>query len=86
MPPRRLPPDVMSLDRFMLRKQVLELYRDFMRLTRHVPEGDREYMRSFIRDDFKNQKHLTEELDIKMHLSRGRLGLREMTAAVHMPK
>lgn len=82
----RLPPKVLTLDQFMLRKQVIDLYRGFMKLVRLAPKADRDYMRDFIREDFKNNKHLTEELDIKMHLSRGRLALREVSASVHMAR
>ena len=47
---------------FILRQQVVSLYRDFMKVTRHLPPGDREETRRWIRDDFKSNMHLTDEV------------------------
>ena len=47
----------------MLRQQVLKQYRDFLRLARLAEkESDRKEIRSWIRDDFKKNKHLTDEV------------------------
>ena len=47
---------------FILRQQVISLYRDFMRVTRHLPEADRQETRKWIRDDFKQNMHLQDEV------------------------
>ena len=65
---------------------MIDLYREMMKLVRLAPEQDRNEMREWIRSDFKKNKHLTEELDIKMQLSRGRLALREISSAVTMTR
>ncbi|XP_066918129.1 LYR motif-containing protein 2-like [Clytia hemisphaerica] len=82
----RIPKKTLTLEQFILRQQVISLYRDFMRVTRHLPEADRQETRKWIRDDFKQNMHLQDEIDIKMHLSRGRLSLREVSTAVHQAK
>ncbi|XP_065646992.1 LYR motif-containing protein 2 [Hydra vulgaris] len=78
--------DVLSLQQFMRRKEVLNLYRDFFKLIRCAPLNERKSLQQWIREDFKNSKHLTDDIDIKLQLSRGRLALREMAAAVNLPK
>ncbi|XP_057305784.1 LYR motif-containing protein 2-like isoform X2 [Hydractinia symbiolongicarpus] len=82
----RLPRNAMSLQQFMLRRQVLCLYRDFMKLINEAPENERKSMKDWVRQDFKNNMHWKNETDIKMQLSRGRLALREVSSAVHMTK
>lgn len=53
----------------MLRQQVLKQYRDFMRLVRMVEkEDDRKELTSMIRDDFKRNKSLTDEVSNKVIL------------------
>jgi len=51
---------------FLLRQQVVSLYRDFMKVTRHLPPGDREETRKWIKDDFKSNMHLTDEVILKV--------------------
>ena len=43
---------------------MIGLYRDFMKVTRHLPENDREETRKWIRDDFKRNMHLEDEVYI----------------------
>ena len=47
----------------MLRQQVLQLYRDFIKLIRTLDdENQRKELRDWIRDDFKSNKHHTDEV------------------------
>ena len=41
---------------------MISLYRDFMKVTRHLPEADRVETRKWIRDDFKLNMHLEDEV------------------------
>ena len=47
---------------FILRQQVISLYREFMKVTRNLPEADRVETRKWIRDDFKMNMHLEDEV------------------------
>ena len=52
-----------SLFQFMIRSEVLKLYRDILRSVRKIPdEYYREEMARWVRRDFKNNKHLTDEV------------------------
>ena len=47
----------------MLRSEVLRLYRDMLRVVRQVPGTEqREELRKWIRTDFDNNKHHTDEV------------------------
>lgn len=47
----------------MLRQQVLKMYRDFMRLVRLADkESDRKEITAWIREDFKMNKNLKDEV------------------------
>lgn len=58
----------------MLRKQVLSTYRNFQRLTKFLPESDREFTRKWIRQDYDAHKDISEPVfwinqdRIKTHL------------------
>lgn len=48
---------------FMLRKQVLNLYRDLLYAIREVPnENDRKELTEWVRSDFKANKHHKDEV------------------------
>lgn len=52
----------MSLQ-FVIRSEVLKLYRDLLRAVKQIPdEYYRKEMRQWARDDFKKNKHLTDEV------------------------
>ncbi|XP_069124926.1 LYR motif-containing protein 2-like [Argopecten irradians] len=83
----RLPPDklkhAMSLSRFLLRSQVLKLYRDMMRIVYNVHDrNQRKALIDFIRHDFKCNKHVEDEEAIKMLISQGKISLRELENTV----
>lgn len=73
--------------KFMLRTEVLKLYRNILRTVRKIPdEHYRNEMRQWARDDFKKQKHLTDELTIQMMINRGQMSLRELEQSLNLAK
>lgn len=68
---------------FMLRAEVLKLYRSMVRVTYRIHDiSQRKDLQQWIRTDFDNNKNLTDEEAIRMMLSKGRLSLRELEQAV----
>ncbi|CAG5129589.1 unnamed protein product [Candidula unifasciata] len=75
----------MTLRQFMLRSEVLRLYREMLRLTYRVADVDqRKHLQQWIRRDFELNKHHTDEEVIRMMLSKGKLSLRELEQTVMM--
>jgi len=69
----------------MLRQQTLAMYRKFLRVVRGVDnEVERNELKDWLRHDFQSNKHHTDEEIIKMHLSRGRIALRELETAISL--
>lgn len=63
----------------MLRQEVLKLYRDIFRAIKLVPdENGRNDLKNWARADFRNNKHQTDELSIKMLMQQGRRSLNEL--------
>ncbi|ESO89293.1 hypothetical protein LOTGIDRAFT_210328 [Lottia gigantea] len=79
--------EALSLSRFMLRTQVLKLYRDIFRLIKNVPDKSyREQLKEWARHDFKANKHHTDEMAIKMLLTKGKMTYDEVHQAIDMSK
>ena len=71
--------EALSLKQFMLRQDVLNLYRDILRTIKKIPsDTDRKELLSWARDDFKRHKHYQDEAVIKMMLAKGRMTLNEL--------
>jgi bacillopeptidase F (M6 metalloprotease family) len=69
----------LNLKQFLLRQEVLKLYRDLHRLIKKVPdESSKRELKQWLRDDFKKNKHQTEELQIKMSIQIGMRQYREL--------
>ena len=67
----------------MIRSEVLKLYRDFVRLTYKVKDQtQRQELQKWIRSDFDANRHHANEQAIKMQLTRGKHGLRELEQTV----
>ncbi|XP_046560427.1 LYR motif-containing protein 2-like [Haliotis rubra] len=72
---------------FMLRSEVLKLYRDIMRAIRQVSDADhRRELTEWVRHDFKQNKHHQDEETIKMMLMKGRMSLKELESAIHLAR
>ncbi|XP_076466457.1 LYR motif-containing protein 2-like [Babylonia areolata] len=72
----------LSLKRFMLRSEVLRLYRDMMRVVKRLPSSQQAELRQWIRTDFDNNKHHTDEEVIRMMITKGRMSLKELEQSV----
>lgn len=81
----KLPKDAMTFKRFILRKDVLKLYRDILRAIRKVPnELDRKDLKQWARDDFKKYKKIDDEEAIRMMLTKGRMTLDELKTSLSL--
>ncbi|BET00925.1 unnamed protein product [Nesidiocoris tenuis] len=77
----------MSLKEFMLRKQVLQLYRDILRAIKEIPSPeDRKYMKDWAKSDFLANKHHTDEMTIKMMIKHGERSLKELRQSLEMSR
>jgi bacillopeptidase F (M6 metalloprotease family) len=69
----------LNLKQFMLRQDVLKLYRNLHRTISKVPdENSRKELRVWLREDFKKNKNQTEEIQIKMSMQVGMRSLKEL--------
>ena len=77
----------MTLKQFMIRVEVLKLYRQMLRVTYKIENKEyRQQLQQFIRSDFEMNRHHTEEAVIKMGIARGKLSLRELEQTVMLAK
>ncbi|XP_045450025.1 LYR motif-containing protein 2 [Melitaea cinxia] len=75
----KLPKSTLNLKQFLLRQEVLKLYRDIFRTIRKVSdERTRMEMKEWARTDFRNNKHHTDETTIKSMLYYGRKSLKDL--------
>lgn len=81
---------VLTLKQFMLRQEVLKLYRSFFRTTRQIPnDGQRKEVENWIRSDFKTYAKscsLEEEDHVKSLLFQGGKSLNELKQSVDLSK
>lgn len=70
---------------FMLRLEVLKLYREIFRTIRQVPDpASRLDLQEWARSDFRKNMHHSEELTIKMLMQHGRRSLTELKTSLHL--
>ncbi|XP_046977862.1 LYR motif-containing protein 2 [Vanessa cardui] len=75
----KLPKATLNLKQFLLRQEVLKLYRDIFRTIRKVAdENTRLELKEWARSDFKNNKHHSDETTIKSMLYYGRKSLKDL--------
>lgn len=75
----------LNLKQFMLRQQVLKLYRDIYRTINKIPdESSRKDLKVWLHTDFKNNKTLTEEIAIKMAMQVGLRSLKELKTSLEL--
>ena len=83
-----MPPSTLSLKQFMLRQQVIRMYRDFFRTTARLHDaGQREEIRELVRGDFRANQDLDLELDedkVKSLLFHAEKMLRELKQSVDL--
>lgn len=75
----------LNLKQFMLRQEVLKLYRDIYRTIRLIPEeASRKDLRTWLREDFKKNKNQTDEITIKMSMQVGYRSLKELKNSLEL--
>ncbi|XP_058463516.1 LYR motif-containing protein 2 [Malaya genurostris] len=81
----KLPKSALSFKQFMLRQEVLKLYRTIFRTIRQVPDASsRQELCNWARADFRANKHLTEELAIKMLIQHANRSLKELQTSLDL--
>uniref|UniRef100_A0A8C5PMF8 LYR motif-containing protein 2 n=1 Tax=Leptobrachium leishanense TaxID=445787 RepID=A0A8C5PMF8_9ANUR len=72
---------------FLVRQQVLGLYKSILRAVRHIPDpADRQYMARWAREEFKRNRGETQEITIRMMITQGQKQLQELERALHLAK
>lgn len=75
----------LNLKQFMLRQEVLKLYRDLYRTINKVPdEENRKELKAWLRADFKKNKSQSEEIAIKMSMQVGLRSLKELKNSLEL--
>lgn len=79
----------LTLKQFLLRQQVLKLYREFFRTTAKISDAShRRDLRDWVRADFKNNKSVdpNDEEKIKALMFNGEKFLKELKQSVDLAK
>lgn len=75
----------LNLKQFMLRQEVLSLYRTIYRTINKIPdEGSRVELKTWLREDFRKNKLQTEEIQIKMSIQVGLRSLKELQNSLEL--
>lgn len=75
----------LNLKQFMLRQEVLKLYRDLYRTINKVPDlSSRQDLKLWLREDFRKNKSQTEEIVIKMSMQIGLRSLKELRNSLEL--
>ncbi|RVE47438.1 hypothetical protein evm_007849 [Chilo suppressalis] len=83
----KIPGTALTLKQFMLRQEVLKLYREILRTIRQVPDKNtRKELIEWTRTDFQNNKHHTDEATIKTMLYYGKKSLKDFQNSVALSK
>ncbi|XP_057378644.1 LYR motif-containing protein 2-like [Daphnia carinata] len=77
----KLPKKVLSLKQFMLRQEVLSLYREVLRTARKV-DGQKEEITKWARGDFEAHKSQTDEATIRGLLINGKRMVKELQSTI----
>ncbi|KAH8290388.1 hypothetical protein KR054_002515 [Drosophila jambulina] len=81
----KLPKAALSLKQFMLRQEVLKLYREIFRTIRQVPDkSSQAELRAWARHDFQTNRNQSDEVAIKMLIQHGRRSLTELRTSLHL--
>ncbi|XP_065057509.1 LYR motif-containing protein 2-like [Rhopilema esculentum] len=83
----RLPHNILDFKQFLLRRQVIYLYREVLKLIKeHKSLDQQRELKEWASYEFRSRKNLTDEGAVKMHLAKGRLAVKELAAAIRMAK
>ncbi|XP_011187960.1 LYR motif-containing protein 2 [Zeugodacus cucurbitae] len=81
----KLPKTALNLKQFMLRQEVLKLYREIFRTIRLVPDkSNQRELRDWARHDFRTHSGQTDEMAIKMMMQYGRRSLTELQTSLDL--
>uniref|UniRef100_T1JCA7 LYR motif-containing protein 2 n=1 Tax=Strigamia maritima TaxID=126957 RepID=T1JCA7_STRMM len=79
----KLPPKALSLSRFLLRRQVLSLYKEAMKSVKLTENANqRNALKDWIRTEFKNNSKDADENSIKMSLTQGKKSLQQLQSSL----
>ncbi|XP_051880891.1 LYR motif-containing protein 2 isoform X2 [Pristis pectinata] len=83
----RLPAGVLGFKEFMHRKNILNLYRKILKAINQIPnEGDKQYLKNWARQEFKQNKNATDQDTIRMMVTHGNLQLQELEKMLQLAK
>ncbi|XP_075704693.1 LYR motif-containing protein 2 [Rhinoderma darwinii] len=83
----RMPQAALSLRQFLVRRQVLGLYRRILRAVRQIPDrADRGYMKDWATGEFKRNKATADEITVRMMISQGERQVQELERALQLAK
>ncbi|XP_071334601.1 LYR motif-containing protein 2 [Trachinotus anak] len=83
----RLPTAALSLKQFLQRRRVLGIYRNMLRTIRQVPEeADRKYLRDWAREEFKRNRHATDQDAIRMMVTQANNHLEELQKSLALAR
>lgn len=75
----------LNLKQFLLRQEVLKLYRTLYRTINKIPdESSKKDLKSWLRDDFEKNRNKSEEIDIKMLIHQGNRSLTELKTSLEL--
>ncbi|XP_046447870.1 LYR motif-containing protein 2-like [Daphnia pulex] len=78
----RIPKKVLTLKQFMLRQEVLNLYREVLRTARKVDRHQKDEIIKWARSDFETHRSHTNEETIKGLLINGRQMVKELQSTI----
>ncbi|KAI8879855.1 hypothetical protein K501DRAFT_325316 [Backusella circina FSU 941] len=74
----------LTLDHFLLRKQVISLYREIARCTKGMDKGDAKELLRWARDDFERHRKETNIDNIKSLISSGKHQMHSLQSSVSL--
>ncbi|XP_032876757.1 LYR motif-containing protein 2 isoform X1 [Amblyraja radiata] len=78
---------MLGLREFMLRKKVLSLYRKILKTINQIPnDGDKQHLKNWARQEFKQNKNATNQDTIRMMLTHGNMQLQELEKMLQFAK
>ncbi|XP_028159800.1 LYR motif-containing protein 2 [Ostrinia nubilalis] len=83
----KLPKTALSLKQFLIRQEVLKLYREIFRTIKLVSdENTRIELKEWARTDFRNNMHHKDETTIKAMLHYGKKSLKDLQSSLALSK
>ncbi|KAL1505184.1 hypothetical protein ABEB36_004805 [Hypothenemus hampei] len=78
---------IISLQQFILKHEVKDLYRQILRVIRQVPNKEHQLeLSQWARTEFRQNSYHTDEIVIKMYIQYGKRCLKELKNSVSLAK